>query len=254
MTSSTQSVAHVTQHSATTNKIRIDSVSQIVRERIRSMIHSGELVPGQRLSSDELADRFGVSRTPVRDALRDLSTEGLITIVPRVGVFVRVISRTEAMEVYSVKGALEPLMARRAATRGSEGQKASFAEGVADLLRAADEHDVDRYVHVLEERRALLLDMAASDVFRELFAVIDGRVRFLRYRNLSQPGRLRVSAEQQQQIARAIQAGDSEQAFQAMTYHMRDALEWVRGLLAQDNPPIRPADAAITGGTNLDDL
>lgn len=218
------------------DEIRLESASQLTRERIRSLIHAGALVPGQRLSLVDLSERFGVSKTPVRDALRDLSAEGLITIVPRVGVHVRLISSEEMMDVYAAKVALEPMMARRAASKGSAEQKARFTEGVAELMRAADEHDVDEYVRLLEERRALLLDMAASDVLRALFAVIDGRVRFLRYRNLSQPGQLQVSSGQHELIAKAIQAGDAEEAFEKMQLHMRDARERVRQLLEQSGP------------------
>lgn len=216
------------------NRIRLESASQLTRERIRALIHQGVVIPGEKLSLIKLSEQFGVSKTPIRDALRDLTVQGLINIVPRVGVYVRLISPEEVIEVYDVKVALEPMMAQRAAERGSVEQKARFRADISALSEAADADDVDTYVAHLEKRRALLLEMAESDALRSLLAVIDGRVRLLRYRNLSRPGHLRVSVRQHTAIADAIGEGDAQKSFDTMQFHMRDARGRVRSLLQQN--------------------
>ncbi|WP_239123827.1 GntR family transcriptional regulator, partial [Sphaerisporangium siamense] len=97
------------------SQVRILSAKDVVAEEIRALIYNGTMASGARISTDELAERFGVSRTPVRDALQQLSVEGLVTITPRVGVFVREISPQEITDVYQIKTALEPMMAAWAA-------------------------------------------------------------------------------------------------------------------------------------------
>lgn len=218
-------------------RIETSSLSALTTERIRRMIHTGAIVPGQRILLEELSSQFGVSKTPLRDALNVLRGEGLIEIVPRVGVYVREISEEEIKEVYEAKGALEPLAARRAAQRGTASQREQFGASMQDLLHAAQADDVPRYVQLLELRRERLMEMAGSDVLRDLFAVIDGRVRLMRYRNLSQPGHLASSVQQHQRVADAVVAGDPDEAFAAMRDHMRDAYQRVLSLIESSETP-----------------
>ncbi|MDF5753176.1 GntR family transcriptional regulator [Spongiactinospora sp. TRM90649] len=224
----------------TSLRLRVLSAKDVVIEEIRALIHNGTVASGERISTDELAERFGVSRTPVRDALQQLSVEGLVTITPRVGVFVREISPQEITDVYQIKTALEPMMAAWAAQRGTPEQRAAFHGTFDELERLARANDVQGYVRALEERREALLAMAGSDGLRDSFAVLDGRVRLLRFRNLSQPGRLTVSASQHRPIAEAIEAGDAEAAYTAMQKHMLDATARVRLLVVTAQPNGNP--------------
>ncbi|MFF4412900.1 GntR family transcriptional regulator [Streptosporangium sp. NPDC001559] len=230
----------------TSLRLRVLSAKDVVIEEIRALIHNGTMTSGDRISTDELAERFGVSRTPVRDALQQLSVEGLVTITPRVGVFVREISPQEITDVYQIKTALEPMMAAWAAVRGTPEQRVAFRGTFDELERLAHSNDVQEYVRALEERREALLTMARSDGLRDSFAVLDGRVRLLRFRNLSQPGRLTESAAQHRPIAEAIEAGDPEAAYIAMRDHMLDATARVRLLVVSEQPNGEPAPTAYS--------
>ncbi|MBB4699384.1 DNA-binding GntR family transcriptional regulator [Sphaerisporangium siamense] len=227
-------------------RLRVLSAKDVVIEEIRALIYNGTMASGARISTDELAERFGVSRTPVRDALQQLSVEGLVTITPRVGVFVREISPQEITDVYQIKTALEPMMAAWAAERGTPEQRAAFRGAFDELERLARSDNVQEYVRALEERREALLAMARSDGLRDSFAVLDGRVRLLRFRNLSQPGRLIESAAQHRSIAEAIEAGDPDAAYIAMRDHMLDATARVRLLVVTAHPNGAPAPTAYS--------
>jgi DNA-binding GntR family transcriptional regulator len=194
---------------------------------IRALIHSGEFDADGKLLISALSERLGVSRTPVRDALWQLAGEGLVTVAPRVGAFLRRVTPAEAMDIYRIKVALEPLMAGWAAERGAPALRASYRDKVAELVELAESDDVDKYIDCLEERRAVLLEMAQSPPLAETLSVVDGRVRLLRFRNLSQKGQLGVSAAQHKAIADAIGDGDAEAASEAMRAHMLDALRRV---------------------------
>lgn len=214
--------------------------------KIRALIHSGEFDDG-KLSIVALSEQLGVSRTPVRDALWQLAGEGLVTVAPRVGAFVRRVTPAEATDIYRLKAAIEPLMAGWAAERADAGRRASYREKVQELVEVAKTDDVEKYIVCLEERRAILLDMADSPPLGETLSVIDGRVRLLRFRNLSQHGQLSTSAAQHVTVADAIASGDVETATEAMRAHTLDALRRVMRL-AERSPGDKEGDYWLSSG------
>ncbi len=202
-------------------------------KHIRAMIHAGEFDEDGRLSTATLSDQLGVSRTPVRDALWQLAGEGLVTVSPRIGAFLRQVTPAEATDIYRIKAAIEPLVAGWAAERATTRQREAHQALIVDLEAAATAGDVDAYVTQLEQCRALLVEMAGSPPAAETLSVVDGRVRLLRFKNLSQPGQLTVSAAQHRAIADAVAAGDAAAAMRAMEEHMLDALRRVLRLATE---------------------
>jgi DNA-binding GntR family transcriptional regulator len=226
--------------------IRVQSAKEAATEVIRGLIHSGEIGAGERISIEALASTLGVSRTPVREALWQLSVEGLVTIQPRVGVLVREIEDQEVLDIYRIKGVLEPLMAEWAAERGTPGQRQQIYDSVDELDAAAEADDVTRYVALLEERRASLLAIANSSALQDSLGILEGRVRLLRFRNLSRPGQLDRSARQHRSIAKAIRDGDPAAAGKAQQVHMQDAMSRVRALLASGRRGVADQDGAAS--------
>ena len=210
---------------------RVLSASEAARDLVRSLIENGELRPGVRINADELGQRLGVSRTPVRDALHQLRTEGLVDIQPRRGVFVRDISPQEVDEVYELKSAVEPIAAAWATERGSDEAKAQLTQR-AELLQAAGvAGEVRRAAGLVDEIHDLLFEMADSDVLRDVYSVFHGRVKWLRHLNMSQDGRLSASVEHHAAIVNLVNAGDAAKAREAMADHMRDARSSVRNVV-----------------------
>jgi GntR family transcriptional regulator, rspAB operon transcriptional repressor len=206
-----------------TRPLRVASAKHVVADAIRDLIADGTLVPGERVSIESLAEHFGVSRTPVRDALNELSGEGLVKIEPRVGVTIRKIERQEIIDVYRIEEALSPVVAACAAERGTEAQRRELRGVWAQMEHASSSDDVEAYLRLVMTFRSLLLDMAGSDPFRAMFAALDGRVQRWRYHNLSQPGRMAKSAEDYRDICEAIAVGDAERASALMGRHMENA-------------------------------
>jgi DNA-binding GntR family transcriptional regulator len=211
------------------------SAKAFAAKHIRTMIHAGDFDEDGRLSIATLADRLGVSRTPVRDALWQLASEGLVTVSPRIGAFLRKLTPEEAADIYRIKAAIEPLVAGWAAERATRRQRETHQALIADLEAIARSGDVDAYVAQLEGCRAALLEMAASPPAAETLSVVDGRVRLLRFKNLSQPGQLTVSAAQHRAVADAVAAGDPGAATRAMEEHLLDALRRVLRLATRRN-------------------
>jgi GntR family transcriptional regulator, rspAB operon transcriptional repressor len=215
--------------------------------RIRAMIYSGEFPPDTKLSIDSLARTLGVSRTPVRDAFGQLEREGLVNISSRVGVFVRRLTRSEAVDIYQIKVAVEPLMARWAAERASSAERAALRDLFTELTEAAETDDTALYVRHLESWRRELLRLAGSSPLHDILEVIDGRVRLLRFRNLSQPGSLRISAQQHAAVSAAVTAGDGDAAFAAMHDHMKDAARRMLRVLDADEAESADLSARLIG-------
>lgn len=205
--------------------------------RIRAAIHSGELRPGDKIAIDGTAQSLGLSRTPVRDALWQLANEGLVTVSPRVGAFVRGVTNQEAADIFQIKGAVEPLMAAWAAERGSAVDRYRFHEQVTELGRVAQQGDVELYVDRLERCREALLSLAGSSPLEDILGAIDGRVRLLRFTNLREPGRLEISAAAHLSVAEAIRRGDSAEAFAAMSQHVKEIASRMRDTLYEEVGP-----------------
>jgi GntR family transcriptional regulator, rspAB operon transcriptional repressor len=213
------------------------SASDLATERIRELINGDEMPPGTKINVEELALDFGVSRTPIRDALARLEAEGLVQVVPRVGVYVRHIPVTEVLEVYAVKEAVEPVMAQWAAERASTSEREAFYESVKKLRDLANSGDVPGYVNFVVERRLMLMEMARSGVLTNVFRSIDGRVRLLRFRNLHQPARIKASIREHAEIARAVRAGDGQLAYELTQKHVRSARESLVQLVRSEETP-----------------
>jgi len=207
------------------------SASELATAEIRDLIEAGTLLPGQRIHADELAERLMISRTPIRDALQRLQSEGLVEILPRKGVFVRRISAQEVEDVYRLKGAVEPMAAAWAAERGSDAARSALTAALGRLQDAARDGDVDLAAVCVDEIHTQLFTMAGSEVLLDVYRVVHGRVKLLRRLNMAQPGRLQSSVEQHEQIVGHVVAGRAARAGRQMARHMSDAAESVRKVL-----------------------
>lgn len=222
------------------------TATEVATEEIRELIAEGIFAPGQRINVDELAERFEMSRTPIREALQALRSEGLVEIQARIGVFVRQISRQEVEDVYGLKGALEPMAAAWAATRGSEADRQALLAMTDRLREAAATDDVRDCARCVEDIHTKLFEMAASEPLLEVYRVLRDRVKLLRYRNMAQPGRLQASVEQHARIVDAIVAGDADSAHRFMHQHMTDAIRSLRRALVDDeHVSSETADTAV---------
>lgn len=232
------------------------SAVDVAADVIRHRIHSGQLQAGATVRIKDLAAEMALSTTPVRDALKVLEREGLMRIAARSGVHVRSISVDEVLEVYAVKQSLEPLMVRWAVMRASDEEIQALVDLARKLAALAREQRLDEYVELIEERQRLLLAMARSDVLSTIFQAIDGRVRLMRYRNLAQPGRVRRSVLEHEQLARAIERRDVDLVSQLSARYVssatRSLLELIRDsgdTEVHDNPLSWPPPDGSTPNT-----
>jgi DNA-binding GntR family transcriptional regulator len=132
-------------------------LSQRVAEDVRNLILSGELAPGCRIGQEELAARFGTSRIPVREALRQLESDGLVTLVPNSGARVAKLDLGECLEIYKIRERLEPLALSEAVANMTEKEIDELEKLVIGMEKASDTEEflrLDREFHLASYRAA----------------------------------------------------------------------------------------------------
>lgn len=156
---------------------RAGQSTQTLREAILSL----RLAPGTRLVEREMVGRLGVSRTGVRAALQSLESEGLVVRGAR-GVFaVATVSREEARQIYEVRSALEPAMARLFIARATDGQIAALERAADRAEAAARTGDDTAYVEAFRSFYAVLLGGSGNDIARRILETLDARIAYLRH-------------------------------------------------------------------------
>jgi DNA-binding GntR family transcriptional regulator len=151
--------------------------TQTLREAILTL----NLAPGTRLVEREIVGWLGVSRTGVRAALQSLEAEGLV-VRGRRGVFsVAIVSRDEARQIYEVRAALEPAMARLFASHATPDHIAALGLAVARAEAAVRESDGPAYVEAFRAFYAVLLDGSGNEIARRILETLDARIAYLRH-------------------------------------------------------------------------
>jgi DNA-binding GntR family transcriptional regulator len=180
----------------------------VVVPTLREAIVGNLLPPGSRLLEIPLAAKLGVSRTPVREAFAQLEREGLVTIVARVGVFVREVTLRDIDEIYTVRAALEGLAVELAAKRIDAIGRARVDHAVAAMKSRVEAEDPVGYTQELDAFYAIVMTLADNVVLHRTHDGLLGPVRRLRRIAMQREGRMRASYEQTERIRDALVRGD----------------------------------------------
>lgn len=202
------------------SKILIKPLHQEVAERVRELILSGVLKTGDRIVETEMCSSLGISRTPMREALRILSSEGLIEVVPNKGAYVAQPSMNEIREMFEVMSILEGACARVAAERMSN----SDFRKIEDIHQLLEQHyeakDHERYLEVNHSYHVLVQEMAGNKVLDGVINGLRQRILLYRYRQLYQPDRFTASIQEHRDLLEAFRNRDPATAEGVMKRHL----------------------------------
>ncbi|MDR5765851.1 MULTISPECIES: GntR family transcriptional regulator [unclassified Caballeronia] len=190
---------------------------------IRAAIGRGELRAGSRLSERELCERYGVSRTVVREALRQLEAEGFVNMEAHRGAIVSEISFDRAEHLFEIRGALESLACELCAAKATIEQKRKVADAVGRIERAINGGTLDEILVTKNQFYEALLSGAGNPELTTALRLLHARIQQLRRYSLSADKRLPQSLREIQAICNAIIAGDAEGASRAAKYHVSQA-------------------------------
>ena len=193
---------------------------QVYRE-LRSAIIQGRLVRGERLIQDILATQFGTSRIPVRDALKRLETEGLVTIDERGSYIVHVFGSEDIEEVYGLRLLLEPYAAGQAVEQMTESDFDELATLEQEMRGAAQRRDIERYVYLNQSFHITLYEFSRQ---RRLLVMIKSLWSgLLPLTPIAIPGQLERSVNEHRQLLRALQERWHDAVIELIQAHIRHA-------------------------------
>lgn len=191
-------------------------------EKLYAAIREGALQPGERVREEDIAARFSLSRTPIREALRKLEAEGIVQHKPRIGAVIRRLSHTEVVELYEMRAVLERTAAQLAAKHASPGEidemedlNSAIAASIdAPMQAAAINQSFHRCIY-LATRNRFLLDAARS---------LNNALMLLGPTTLADKERITIVCQQHQDVIDAIRQGDVERAGACAEVHLQTSL------------------------------
>lgn len=196
--------------------------------RLLDEIRNGALAPGARLRETDLAERLGISRTPVREAIRQLEADGLVVHLPRQGATIRSLDHAEVVELYEMRAVLEGTAARLAARAASDIELAELAELNADLAAAPSgpqAREVNRQFH------RMLLESARNRFLLKAVSALQKTLLILGPTTLADPSRATSAVAEHSAVLTALQARDGAGAEAAMRAHIDASLSArIRGM------------------------
>ncbi len=217
------------------SRITQPSLDEVVYRFLREAILLPDgLAGGDRIDEQELAKRLGVSRTPIREAIRRLEVEGLVKRAPRRGVFVVDFSPAVIDDLFSVREVLEGLAARLAATRAMDAEINQLQEIYARYVDAVRTHNTDAILEEDVQFHDLIASASRNERLQVTIRMFRDQLRLLRIRSVAVAGRSEKSRQEMGRILGALVRRAPAEAEEAMRHHIRGAQEDVLKALSAE--------------------
>lgn len=196
---------------------------EIVLEALKDAIVNGKLKPGERLMEQQVAEELGVSRTPVREAIRKLEIEGFIIMIPRKGAYVSDISLKDIAQVFEVRAAMEALAAGLAAQRIADDQMEKLERKLVEVKNAVDNSDLDNIIHFDTDFHEIIYDASRNDRLVQILNNLREQIQRYRTASLASPGRLKDTLREHQELVDAISTRNVALAQKVAKEHIENA-------------------------------
>jgi len=194
---------------------RTDSLTDKAYSVLEEMIVTLQLEPGEVLSEIALSQELGIGRTPIREALQRLAREGLVTILPRKGILVSDINPRKQLLLLEVRRELERLIARSAAQRSTDKERAAFKAIAEGIEKASAEKDDIAFMRFDDELNKLMALAAHNEYANRAIGLMHGLSRRFWYMHYKETADLPLTASLHAKLAHAIANGDAEAAAMA---------------------------------------
>jgi DNA-binding GntR family transcriptional regulator len=219
-------------------KLRRSSLSGDAYTFVRELFLSGNRYsPGDKVSVEELSRELGVSRTPLWGAIYRLEAEGIVEIVPRLGVYLIDYDPHRAIEIYMAREALEGMTARLAAERITERQIAGLQANIEVQREHLRKDELDKYYAAALQFHEQIINIAGSNTLERLLQSIFAQIKAMRVQRKYTPMRLPQSCDDHANLLEAFRRHDPDLAEREARRHIRDLAEEIRRLLPADPAP-----------------
>ena len=216
-------------------RIQRQSLHLEVADNLRDMIVEGALPPGQRISEGDLCDQFGISRTPMREALKVLASEGLVDIKPNRGTRIAEITLEDIDELFEAASGIERLcgeLATKKLTESNLDQLKSLHERMTNYFKNGQRHD---YFRLNQETHNFIVQLSGNSVLREIHANIMVKVRRARYLAILSVERWEESVQEHAGILEAMEARDVDLVGKRIRDHVFKTGEIVKQSFSPEN-------------------
>lgn len=228
--------------------VRTVSLTSALEKALERLIVDGELAPGERLNEIQLAQRFGTSRGPLREATRSLAAKGYVQVVRNRGVFVRQLTLEEALEVYDLRAALFGLAGRLVAERMTDTLQKRLTAQVDAMEAAAREGDLTRYYPLNLEFHRTIVEASGNRALADEYQRFVKKMHLFRQRSLVQGGGLSVSNREHREMLEALASGDPARAHETHWRHVERAK--ARLMAASEAEAMAEAETATDGAAD----
>jgi len=215
-----------------------------VAERLRGLILSGELEPKARVNELELSERYGISRTPLREAIKILATEGLLELLPNRGARVSSLSAEEIDQMVEVVAGLEATAADLACRSITDAELAALETMHRDMVAAWKAENEAEYFRLNREIHEAIMRASNNSILQGLYANFAGRIQRARYTAHKTPAQWRKAVNEHEQMMVLLRAHDSEKLSVLMRQHIRGKKPVIAAAFGED----RARATATTAG------
>jgi DNA-binding GntR family transcriptional regulator len=217
--------------------IKLDNykpLREMVFESLREAINLGRLRPGERLMEIQLAEEMGVSRTPVREAIRKLELEGFVAMVPRKGAYVAGISVKDIVDVFEIRSSLEALAAGLAAERITDEEMELLERSLVEISEFSTDENIKAIVDGDINFHDIIYKASRNQRLVQIITHLQEQIHRFRMTSLSQPGRTKIALDEHKSIVEAISDRDVELAQQLAREHIENAEQSLLNVMREE--------------------
>jgi len=202
-------------------------LAKMAYQALRDSILSGDLVPGQIYNEMTLARELGISRTPVREALLELSSQGLVTYLPRKGVMVKHYTKRDVEEIFELRKAIELTALEKIARSSTLPVRSPLEKSLESQRRAWRRKDSDAYIRFDRSFHLMFCEMIGNRRFVAILENIRDLIHLMAVRALNREGRFEEVLREHEKVISSLRKGDAQSAKRAMDYHLERSKEAV---------------------------
>nr|WP_299241672.1 GntR family transcriptional regulator [uncultured Halomonas sp.] len=206
-------------------KIQYQTLYREVADRIRDLIEHGVLAPGHRIPERELCEQFGVSRTPLREALKVLASEGLIELLPNRGARVRQVTLKMIKDTFDLMAALEGLSGELACQHISDGDIDKICALHEKMLQHYHERELAEYFQVNRQIHESILMASENEVLQEMYNNLSQRVKRVRYSKKMSDSFWQQAVEDHEEMIAALKQRNGQRLGKILRDHLCHKLE-----------------------------
>ena len=218
---------------ALSDTIRRPTLHEEVVDRLRKMIFQGELAGGTRVPEKELCAKFGISRTPLREALKVLAADGLITLLPNRGAWITQLTPADVDELFPIMATLEALSGELACRRASDAEIAEVKALHYEMAMHYARGDQPNYFRLNQKIHETIMEIAANPTLLQVYRSLAERIRRARYLANTSINRWDEAMKEHEAILAALEARDSALLTDLLKAHLLNKQEAVKKVIVE---------------------